>query len=171
MVDNSASGIQVSALLDAALHYGALGQKVVPLHTPADPCSCGNPECSRPGKHPRIKDWLNQASSDPKQIRKWWAKWPDANIGILTGRPSNIWVLDIEARAVETLESLEEKHGPLSPIRVRSGGGGIHLYFKVGASPVPSQLDWRSSIDVLSDGRLVVAPPSLHASGRRYEWL
>ena len=68
---------------EAALAYAAAGWPVVPLHV-ADPvrgCSCGAGKgCPRPGKHPRSRHGVKDATRAPKQIRAWWDKWPDANI-------------------------------------------------------------------------------------------
>lgn len=62
---------------------------MLPLHTPAGDgsCSCRKPDCGSPGKHPRTAGGLKDASTDPEAIRRWWRMWPDANIGIVTGRP------------------------------------------------------------------------------------
>ncbi|MDP9380357.1 MAG: bifunctional DNA primase/polymerase, partial [Chloroflexota bacterium] len=69
--------------IDWALRYAELGWFVFPVHTVRDgTCSCGNPECGNAGKHPRTKDGSLDATTDPGDIRRWWSKWPDANIGI-----------------------------------------------------------------------------------------
>src|SRR5438128_224552 len=92
--------ISASALLDAALSYAARSWHVIPLHTAhKDWCSCSKAgNCDSPGKHPRIKHWRNEASIDPAIIRKWWAAWPDANVGIVTGAPSGLVALDVDPR-------------------------------------------------------------------------
>jgi hypothetical protein len=35
---------------------------------------------------PLIKDFAGNATRDPEQIKTWWTRWPDANIGIYTGK-------------------------------------------------------------------------------------
>src|SRR5438093_630534 len=78
-------------LLDAAPCYARKGLKVLPVHSIENgACSCGNPKCESPGKHPRIKDWVNAATSNVEQITTWWSKWPTANVGIATGNRSGI---------------------------------------------------------------------------------
>ena len=70
----------------AALGYVERGWFVIPLHSPtARGCSCGQSKCQSPAKHPRIANWPKNASRDPATIREWWRRWPDANIGIVTG--------------------------------------------------------------------------------------
>ena len=46
------------------------------------------------GKHPRIGDYREKATTDIGQIEKWWNDWPDANIGIATGGDSRLFVID-----------------------------------------------------------------------------
>lgn len=41
-------------------------------------------------KVPHIKDWPNKATTDAKEIRKWWKRWPDAQVGIVTGERSGV---------------------------------------------------------------------------------
>ena len=123
----------IQELLTAALDYAARGWCVSPLHDVTQgPRSCGNPQCDAPGKHPRIIDWLNTASIDPAQIRQWWATWPHANVGILTGERSGLAVLDVDPRngGDLALEDLTQSYGPLpeTPM-VISGGKGPHHYF------------------------------------------
>jgi len=84
-------------LLRAALDYVERGWFVVPLHSPAKGgCSCGRSDCASPGKHPRTAHGLKDASREPAKVREWWQRWPDANIGVLTGPESGIIVLDVD---------------------------------------------------------------------------
>ena len=142
-------------LLEAALTYAARGFHVLPLH----------------GKHPRLDDWPNAASTDPAQIRAWWQQWPTANVGILTGARSGLAVLDVDPRhgGAVALEELLAQHGPLpeTPL-VLTGGGGQHYYFRLeadlpGCKPAPG-------LDLQLSGQQVAAPPSLHPSGQHYTW-
>jgi len=162
--------------LEAALRYEARGLSVVPLHTPtATGCSCQRPECGRSaGKHPRL-EWkpYQQQRARVEEIRAWWAEWPDANVGVVTGTISGVAVADIDPRngGGETLHNLDglgyvmPEDNPL----VETGSGGLHHYFALDA-PLPKAAPF-DGIEVQADGALVVAPPSLHRSGRRYRWL
>lgn len=163
-----------STLLDAAQLYAARGWRVVPLHTPLGKgaCSCGRTPCPSPGKHPRSDSWPQQASQDTRVLAGWWQQWPDANIGIVTGSASRLAVLDCDPRngGDVALDELVQQHGPLpeTPL-VLTGGGGTHHYFLLDA-PTPS-VQLAPGLDWLADGHhLVVAPPSLHSSGRHYHW-
>jgi len=160
-------------VLDATLTYASRGWGVFPLHTPIGAgCSCGNPECERPGKHPRTLHGFRDASWDEKTIRQWWTQWPDANIGITTGAASGIVVFDIDPRhgGDDMLAEWEREHAPIpDTVEVCTGGGGRHIFFAHPGGHVKSR-GLAPGIDVKADGGYIVAPPSLHASGRRYEW-
>lgn len=119
---------------------------------------------------------LNGASKDAKQIRDWWSMWPQANIGIATGARSGFFVLDIDEKhgGRDSVKALVDKHG-LFPERIyqRTGGGGWHILFRhpgirIGNVQASDRLG--KGIDVRGDGGYIVAAPSLHVSGKRYEW-
>ena len=119
--------------LKRALRYARLGWPVVPLQTIRDgKCSCSQgPNCERPGKHPRTLHGFKDATTDKNQIRKWWDKWPDANVGIAPGREAEILVFDIDPRngGSETLKKLQAELGALpDTVTADTGGGGQHLY-------------------------------------------
>jgi len=71
-------------MMDAAIQYAAMGWYIFPL----------KPDT----KQPAIKAWNNKASNNANQIRFWWSKWPDANIGILMGNKSGLFAVDIDPK-------------------------------------------------------------------------
>jgi hypothetical protein len=167
-------------LLEAALAYARRDWPVFPPHTPVtDGCSCDKPDCNNIGKHPRydrtdLQHGLNDATIDEAVIRRWWRRWPQANIGLITGARSGLVVVDIDPRhdGHLTLDDLEAEHGTF-PATVESltGGGGRHLCYRHPGEKVTSAADRLGpGVDIKGDGGYIVAPPSLHASGRRYEW-
>jgi putative DNA primase/helicase len=138
-------------------------------------CGCSKGKaCERPGKHPMTPHGVNDATSDRDQIKSWWSENPDANIGIATGGESGILALDIDPRngGTDTLARLEKELGPLADtVTVLTGGGGRHLIFKHPSFSVRKDTSGKvlgPGIDVLSDGCIMIAPPSVHASGKRY---
>jgi hypothetical protein len=126
------------------------------------------------GKTPKIDGGFKAATTDPKLVQEWWTKWPEANIGIPTGAVSGVWVLDIDGDEGEaSLKALEQNYGDLpQSIEVITGGGGRHIYFAMPANgTIPcSASKIAKGIDVRGDGGYVVAPPSIHPSGSRYQW-
>src|ERR1043166_6398684 len=102
--------------LDAAYGYAALGMHVFPLYHPTpNGCACGDPECDDIGKHPRTTHGFLDATTDRKQITKWWMAHDEYGIGIRTGKVSGIVVIDVDPRhgGHVTLDELLAKHGPL----------------------------------------------------------
>lgn len=95
-------------MLKHALDYAARGWAVVPLHGISEGrCTCGKPECRSAGKHPRISGGCHAATTDPETIEQWWRTYPDANIGIATGKVSGLIVVDVDAGEGKTgFESL-----------------------------------------------------------------
>jgi hypothetical protein len=162
-----------NARLDAALEYATRGWQTLPIHSSAEArCSCGE-GCSRPGKHPRTPHGVKDATVDADIIRSWWAQWPDANVAIATGTASGIIVLDVDGTAgIESLHDLEAQHGVLlDGPRVRTGGGGRHIYLKHPGGVVRNRVGLAPGLDLRADGGYVVAPPSVHVSGGVYAWL
>lgn len=106
------------------------------------------------------------------EIRRWWRRWPGANVGVVTGAVSGLVVLDVDPRhgGGASLATLEAMHGPV-PRTVESltGGGGQHIYFRHPGIVVPCR-SIAPGLDVKGDRGLVVCPPSMHVSGRSYVW-
>jgi bifunctional DNA primase/polymerase-like protein len=155
--------------LTAALAYARHGIPVLPVHTPDHGrCSCDKgARCERPGKHPRLRHGLTEASTDPRRIEMWWSRWPAANVGLRTGIAMDVADID-SAEGWHGLRHLLGGTMPAGP-RVRTGGGGWHFWFHpLGygnrVHPLPG-LDWRGV------GGYVVAPPSLHVTGGDYRWV
>jgi hypothetical protein len=161
--------------LSAALGYASRGWHVFPLHSvrPDGSCTCDRADCGSPGKHPATASGFKDATVDASKIRAWWSRHPAANIGIATGA-SGLCVIDVDGDdGALSLADLESQHGALpAAATVLTGGGGSHVYFRrPDASDVPSSAGRvADNIDVRCDGGYVVAPPSVHASGRLYHW-
>src|SRR3954468_24768513 len=91
--------LNVATLLPAALGYVSRGWGVFHCHTPTlDGCSCGRPACPSPGKHPRTRNGVHDATTDRATVAAWWRRWPQANVGVATGDPSGPVVIDIDPR-------------------------------------------------------------------------
>lgn len=177
---DSVLSVSENPKLDAALHYARAGFPVFPLQNPiieggAVRCSCREWEtCEKVGKHPRTRHGLKDATTDLELIRQWWRKWPNANVGLLTGQQAGIFVLDVDLKSGGdySLNDLQDAYGELSPtLTARTGSGGYHFVFKYPDVRVKNSTSIiGSGLDVKSDNGYIVAPPSLHTSGRHYEW-
>jgi len=146
--------------IETAQRYLARGWCVVPLRAR--------------DKRPLVA-WepLQNAAPSAEQVTQWFTRWPDANIGIVTGEISNLVVLDIDPKhgGDVALERLERQHGPLpATIEVITGGGGRHLYFSHPGSLIRNRAGLAQGIDLRGDGGYIVAPPSIHPNGQLYAW-
>jgi Bifunctional DNA primase/polymerase, N-terminal/Primase C terminal 1 (PriCT-1) len=151
----------MTPLGDAAVRLGARGLRVFP--------------CWPRRKEPAIRDNLRLAAVDETVIRRLWGTQGAYNVAIATGRASGVWVLDVDADhgGEQTLRGLEEKHGALPPTVEVITGAGRHLYFKW-----PDGVEVRNAqhrddlpgVDWRGEGGYVLAPPSVHPSGRGYIW-
>lgn len=147
-------------LLGAALGYVEKGWRVLAVEPR--------------GKRPLTLNGLKDATLNPETIKAWWKTWPTANVGLATGAASGFWVLDCDGQeGDQSLRALERIHGTLqTSVMSLTGGGGCHFLFRM-----PLDGDIRNSagkilpgIDVRASGGYIVAPPSWHASGRKYAW-
>lgn len=172
-----------NAILQAALMYAFVGFRVLPLQ----PC----------GKIPKIPNWQKDASRDPEQIKKWWQKYPNANVGIRCGETGTdgkyLTVIDLDVHDEKT----DPKTGKIKPkvngfktfydwqkefqvifpdtLTAKTGSGGLHLYFWTdkeykSTSNLLKNYETNSGVDVRCTGGQVVAAPSIHESGKRYEF-
>jgi len=113
-----------------------------------------------------------QTAATEEEVRRWWRRWPDANVGVVTGRVSAIVVLDVDPRSGggPALATLEERWGPLpATVEVQTGGNGRHLWFSC-ETDIPSAV-LAPGLELKAERSVIVAPPSVHASGRRYAWI
>lgn len=84
-------------LAAAALWYASHGCRVFPL-----------PPRS---KAARLDGWQAKATSDPATVRDWWAKTPDANVGVLNGGPFDVLDLD----GPDALAAVRDRFGDITP--------------------------------------------------------
>jgi hypothetical protein len=157
-----------------ALHYASRGWPILPLHNPTQDgeCSCQKTNCSSVGKHPRISGGFHKSSTNQDLIQNWWATWPRANIGIATGQKSKLLVIDIDDRK-QGFESWINwsQNKDIHTDLIALSGNGKHLYFQLSEDEMfKSCVNLLPGVDVRADGGFIVAPGSLHFSGRFYKW-
>lgn len=166
----------------AALAYAALGWPVLPIAgMVGSHCGCRKgPDCTHPAKHPLIRAGTRGATIDAEIIQGWFAAWPWAGVGIVTGARSSLVVLDVDPRhdGDETLDQLLANGLSLPPtLMAHTGGGGRHYFFDAGALWAAANTSGRlpnlgatPGLDLRGEGGYVVAAPSRHASGGTYRW-
>jgi hypothetical protein len=163
----------------AVLRYVESGWAVLPLWSVENGvCACGKPRCLRDaGKHPvgtLVPNGVRDATRDIETVIRWWTRYPKANIGIALGRISNTVVIDVDGpTGRETLEKLLAQYEYVLPpfwyVETGRDEGGRHHYFRY-PKDVTVQTRKVKGLEVRSDGAYVVAPPSIHYTGRIYTW-
>lgn len=151
------------SMYDAAIEYAKKGFAVFPL--------------KYRDKVPLTRNGCKDATTDAAQIKAWWQKYPNANIGLATGSVSqNVFVIDLdidEDRGIDGYHSLgdwQREHGDFPETWTAiTGRGGYHLYYR-GNGRIKNRAGIIDGVDIRGNGGYVVAPPSIHKNGRRYEW-
>lgn len=151
------------SMYDAAIEYAKKGFAVFPL--------------KYRDKVPLTRNGCKDATTDAAQIKAWWQQYPNANIGLATGSVSqNIFVIDLdidEDRGIDGYHSLEDwqrEHGDFPETWTAiTGRGGYHLYYR-GNGKIKNRAGIIDGVDIRGNGGYVVAPPSIHKNGNRYEW-
>jgi RecA-family ATPase len=139
-------------LMEAALSYAAKGYLVFP--------------CKPREKVPATKHGLKDATRDERTLREWWSENPEYNVAIRTGKESNLVVLDIDEGGEETLADRGLGVGTAVVIT----GKGFHAYYEHPGFKVGNKVKFLPGLDLKGDGGYVIAPPSIHPSGKVYEW-
>jgi putative DNA primase/helicase len=184
----------LETMMDWALFWAGQGIPVFPLHEVYDgvcTCACTRKKCSddkhgcgascaNKGKHPRwhredLPHGLENATTNLSQIRRWWMRWPTANVGGAMGREMQLIALDFDPRhgGDLSLNDLLEAHGGgwLQTLTFKTGSGGFHFVFQYPADQVlrNSAGEVGPGVDTRGEGGYIVLPPSIHASGNLYE--
>jgi KaiC/GvpD/RAD55 family RecA-like ATPase len=154
---------------DIALQYQKMGLSVIPLKSPSM-VSSGLPpkQFIRQCKIPLVS-WKEFQTRHPtvEEVTDWFNKWPDANIGIVTGKISNLIVFDLDSE--DAVQYANDEGGFPDTPKVKTGKG-YHCYMKYPGFVVRNDVRKELDIDIRADGGYVVAPPSLHGSGKHYGW-
>ena len=169
-------------LLEHALAHAARGFALLPCNwiKANGQCSCDKVNCGSPGKHPlgfigAARHGWKDASLDPEQVKKWWKRWPKANIGIACG-PSGIVIIDIDVEkgGEETWAQIKRDNPTIkdSAIQAITQSGGRHLYYA--ANPGVSITNGKAErlgagVDVRGADGIVIAPGSRGPKGE-YRW-
>jgi hypothetical protein len=157
--------------LPAALSYAEKGWFVFPAPR-------GEKKSHKSAEHSGGRPWGK--TTDPDEIRRDFARWPEANLCIATGRDSDIFVVEADTKeghdvdGIAALRALEQQYGPLpDTLTAQSPSGSIHRYFR---NPQDREVCNSTSqvargVDVRGEGGMVVAPPSVKVSVGSYVWI
>jgi hypothetical protein len=117
------------------------------------------------------------ATKDAGEIERDWSRWPQANVCIVTGAVSGVFVVetDTAAHGVDGAAALSAVVGlrewPVT-LQALSPSGSRHYYFlwPDGGLTVRTSVSWLApGVDVRGEGGMCVAPPSRRTDGQ-YRW-
>lgn len=168
---------------ELALSYIAANVPVFPCRAadePTDTYDEYGAEIILKAKTPLISNGFKGASKNLRVTGILWDRNPTAMVGIPTGEQLGAWVLDVDmhkddegnvVNGYETLETLEDIHGPLPRTAVaRTAGGGEHHYFQYHPG-VRNRGKLGLGLDIRGAGGYIIAPGSVTADGREYVWV
>ena len=155
---------------EIALQYLAHGLSVIPLSSPSMASRKLSQEefitkCKR-----SLVPWKEYQTRLPTntEVEEWFNRWPLANIGIVTGKISNLVVFDLDSQAA--IDFVNNQGGFPSSVKVKTYKGS-HVYMRYPGFPVFNDQKQKWNMDIRGDGGYIVAPPSEHGSGKQYEWV
>src|SRR5262249_58107988 len=112
---------------------------------------------------------LKDATTDHETIRRWWSRFPKANIATRTGIRRTVLDVDANAGGRENLAKLEAQHGALpTTATVLTGGGGGHRHFASGPGPRNSASRIARGGGIRGEDGYVLLPPADPLSGRAH---
>lgn len=121
-------------------------------------------------KKPTIEKWKPFQTRKPTkyELQQWFGNGSKNNIGIVTGAISGIAVVDFDSP--DAVKLAKEKRFPQTPIAKTARGYHAYCRHKPGVGNFQDRDDL-PGIDFRAEGGFVVAPPSMHETGKTYEWV
>ena len=102
-------------------------------------------------KRPLTPNGFKDATKSVFAVKRWWEKYPDANIGIATGMVSHLAVVDIDVKnGAKGRESIEKIKGITPTLMVKTPSGGWHLYYLL-EEPLKSRNGLLPGVDLKAD--------------------
>lgn len=124
-------------------------------------------------KRPFMTNWRQymHQKADLQTVTSWFTKLNSAGVGMVTGKVSNMIVLDVENNCPFPIKDILEKY-PTQLIS-KSGSGGYHLFYQypISRQSVSNRVRIFEGADLRADGGFIVLPPTMHPCGNRYEWI
>ena len=136
--------------------------------------------CSQRDKSPLVAKWKEAASNHEPDVRKMFAQFPTAMIGVAAGARSGVWCLDPDAPTDknpvdgrEQWEILQAKHWAAPPTHTHlTPGGGQHLIFawRGNRTPITNREGGLKGkhINVRGEGGYFISAGSVNTDGVAY---
>jgi RecA-family ATPase len=124
-------------------------------------------------KRPFMSNWLQymKTRATREMVENWFTNLSGAGVGMVTGKISNIIVLDVESYCPTPIEEILKKY-PTQLIS-KTGSGGYHLFYQYpqNVTKVANRVRIFEGADLRADGGFIVLPPTRHPNGNNYEWV
>lgn len=135
------------------------------------------PGTKRPGQWSQhrgwegMSDWTRFATRMPTEVElEIWSEWPDAGIGVVLGALSKLVGLDKDYDLPDGNDALSRLI-PWSPVSKKGEKGWTRFFLYNGEKSCSFNANGVRVLDVLSDGRQTLVPPTSHPSGCSYVWI
>lgn len=146
------------------------GVSIFPCCMPINSHSCmQHGKCRSPGKLPLIAwgEFQNRIAT-VEEVKKWDKQFGEVNIALVTGKISDIVVLDIDSDYAK--QYVNERGIPECPTVLTGRPGGYHLYFKYPGHEITNFVNKIDGLDFRGDGGYVLYPGSKYHNGIYYRW-
>ncbi|MEA2082829.1 MAG: DUF3987 domain-containing protein [Thermodesulfobacteriota bacterium] len=145
-------GKKINPILNAALEFIEQDFSIIPIEPR--------------GKKPLIpwEEFQNRIATE-EEVERWFEKWPDANIALVTGGISGVVAIDCDSADAE---KWLWNTCPRTSV-YQSTAKGAHGFFRPNGLPVKNRTGALKDIDVRGNGGYVVIAPSIHPTGKVYK--
>ena len=139
------------AMKQAALKYLEHGFSIIPI-------------ANNQKAPPKGFGWKPYQSrlATPSEVDAWFARWPNMNLGLVTGTISGVVVVDFDHGTTP--------EGFPPTVTARTAHGGWHLFYKQPKYEVKTMAGYKEHIDIRGEGGMVVVAPSQLSKSERYTW-
>lgn len=165
----------MTAQQEAAVDYaGRLGLPIFPLHEIVDGrCGCGQSDCKAIGKHPIVKGWQNSIASVAAAEASWGGALGARGIGLVCGPRAGLFGLDVDRRhgGEQTVRDWKRRGMKLAKTATDRTGDGWHLLYRWPEGVEIRAQHVGAGVQCRGVAHFLVLAPSMHKSGRRYEWV
>jgi hypothetical protein len=141
---------------EAALKYRARGLAVIPVGGDGDPLvSCQSYQAE---------------PAHPDEVETWWKRWPEASVGIVTGKASGILMLDLNGEGAVPSAKQLNLPGETWVLKTERGWC-VFLQYPGDGARIGSRAGLLPHVDVRGDGGFMVLPPRVDGSDGKCEWI
>jgi hypothetical protein len=128
-------------------------------------------DSDKPNKRPLVP-WKKYQTElpTPEDINQWWEKWPDANVGIVTGPLSKVVAFDTDSEEADQYFN-EIMPDNLSCPVCQTPRGGKHYWFKSDVSLRNATAINGHNLDFRGEGGFICCPPSTREDGKAYQFV